>query len=100
MIPIPVCLRPDLSWFNWWVSFAPEFHCGYFGESSCLYCLSFNFDIYVSKIIHANRNSKYLRKQSRSEGEGCSTANQLKPPSNVIADRPKAALFVSVPWWF
>ena len=25
----------DLSWFNWWVSFAPEFQCCYFCESSC-----------------------------------------------------------------
>ena len=37
-----------LSWFNWWVSFAPEFQCCYFCESSCLFCLSFNFDFYVS----------------------------------------------------
>ena len=41
-----------LSWFNWWVSFAPEFLCCYFCESSCLFYLSFNFDFYVSKIIH------------------------------------------------
>ena len=42
----------DLSWFNWWVSFAPEFQCCYFCESSCLFYLSFNFDFYVSKIMH------------------------------------------------
>ena len=41
-----------LSWFNWWVSFAPEFQCCYFCESSCLFYLSFNFDFYVSKIMH------------------------------------------------
>ena len=29
-------------------SFAPEFQC----ESSCLFYLSFNFDFYVSKIMH------------------------------------------------
>ena len=46
------CLRLGLSWFNWWVSFAPEFLCCYFCESSCLFCLSFNFDFYVSKIMH------------------------------------------------
>ena len=46
------CLRLGLSWFNWWVSFAPEFLCCYFCESSCLFYLSFNFDFYVSKIIH------------------------------------------------
>ena len=40
------------SWFNWWVSFAPEFLCCYFCESSCLFYLSFNFDFYVSKIMH------------------------------------------------
>ena len=44
--------RLGLSWFNWWVSFAPEFLSCYFCESSCLFYLSFNFDFYVSKIIH------------------------------------------------
>ena len=39
-------------WFNWWVSFAPEFQCCYFCESSCLFDLSFNFDFCVSKIMH------------------------------------------------
>ena len=34
------------------VSFAPEFLCCYFCESSCLFYLSFNFDFYVSKIMH------------------------------------------------
>ena len=48
----PGCLRLGLSWFNWWVSFAPEFQCCYFCESSCLFYLSFNFDFYVSKIMH------------------------------------------------
>ena len=38
--------------FNWWVSFAPEFQCCYFCESSCLFYLTFNFDFYVSKIMH------------------------------------------------
>ena len=37
---------------NWWVSFAPEFQCCYFCKSSCLFYLSFNFDFYVSKIMH------------------------------------------------
>ena len=46
------CLRLGLSWFNWWVSFAPEFQCCYFCESSCLFYLSFNFDFCVSKIMH------------------------------------------------
>ena len=41
-----------ISWFNWWVSFAPEFQCCYFCESSSLFYLSFNFDFYVSKIMH------------------------------------------------
>ena len=41
-----------LSWFNWWVSFAPEFQCYYFCESSCLFYLSLNSDSYVSKIMH------------------------------------------------
>ena len=52
MTPFPGCLRFGLSWFNWWVSFAPEFQCCYFCESSCLFYLSFNFDFYVSKIMH------------------------------------------------
>ena len=50
--PFQGCLRLGLSWFNWWVSFAPEFLCCYFCESSCLFYLSFNFDFYVSKIMH------------------------------------------------
>ena len=33
-------------------SFAPEFQCCYFCESSCLFYLSFKFDFYVSKIMH------------------------------------------------
>ena len=48
----PGFLRLGLSWFNWWVSFAPEFQCCYFCECSCLFYLSFNFDFYVSKIMH------------------------------------------------
>ena len=51
-VPFPGCLRLGLSWFNWWVSFAPEFQCCYFCEPSCLFYLSFNFDFYVSKIMH------------------------------------------------
>ena len=46
------CLRLGLSWFNWWFSFAPEFQCCNFCESSCLFYLSFNFEFYVSKIMH------------------------------------------------
>ena len=41
-----------LSWFNWWVSFALEFQCCYFCEPSFLFYLNFNFDFYVSKIMH------------------------------------------------
>ena len=51
-VSFPGCLRLGLSWFNWWVSFAPEFQCCYFCESSCLFYLSFNFDFCVSKIMH------------------------------------------------
>ena len=42
----------QLELFNWWVSFAPEFQFCYFCEPSCLFYLSFNFDFYVSKIMH------------------------------------------------
>ena len=45
-------LHEYASWFNWWISFAPEFQCDYFCESSCLFYLSFNSDFYVSKIMH------------------------------------------------
>ena len=41
-----------VNWFNKWVSFAPDFQCCYFCESSCLFYLRFNFDIYVSIIMH------------------------------------------------
>ena len=47
-------------------------------------------------IFHANRTSKCLWNQGRTKGEGWSTANWLKPPSNFIAGRPKAALL----FWF
>ena len=33
-------------------SLSTEFQCCYFCESSCLFYLSFNFDFYVSKIMH------------------------------------------------
>ena len=49
---IPDCLRSGLSWFIWWVSFAPEFQCCYLCESSCLFYLSFNSDFYVYIIMN------------------------------------------------
>ena len=52
LIDFFLLLFQDLSWFNWWVSFAPEFQCCYFCESSCLFYLSFKFDFCVSKIMH------------------------------------------------
>ena len=45
-------INQSKSWFNFWVSFAPEFQCCYFCESSCLFYLSFNFDFCFSKIMH------------------------------------------------
>ena len=67
--------------------------------SALWFYLSFNSDFFVSKIMfyelgifHANRTTKCLRNQGRTKGEGWSTANLLKPPSNFIAGRPKAAL--------
>ena len=42
------------------------------------------------------KQTKCLRNQSRTKGEGWSTANKLKPLSNFIAGRPKAALL----FWF
>ena len=49
---LPNLKKDELSWFNWRVSFAPEFQCCYFCEPSCLFYLSFNFNFYVSKIMH------------------------------------------------
>ena len=45
-----------------WVSFAQEFQCCYFCESSCLFYLSFNFDFYVSKIMHSCATYSIIRK--------------------------------------
>ena len=74
---LPCCLRSGLSLFNWWVSFVPDFQKCYFCESSCLFYLRFNFDFYVSKIMHLRaRNhprkptTKCKRSQSRTKGEG------------------------------
>ena len=48
-----VYMYSETKLINWVsVSFAPEFLCCYFCESSCLFYLSFNFDFYVSKIMH------------------------------------------------
>ena len=44
----------------------------------------------------ANRTTKCLGNQGRTKGEGWSAANSLKPPSNFIAGRRKAALL----FWF
>ena len=45
-------LRLCLSWSDCWVSFALNFQCLHFCESSCLFYLRFHFDFYVSKIMH------------------------------------------------
>ena len=47
-----ICRNSVVSWFNWWVSVAPDFQCWYFCEFSCLFYLEFNFDFYVSKTMH------------------------------------------------
>ena len=54
MTPIAGCLRSGISRFKCFILlllflffFAPDF-----SESSCLFYLRFNFDFYVSKIIH------------------------------------------------
>ena len=47
-------------------------------------------------IFHANQIIKSLKNKGRTKGEGCSTANKLKPPSDFIAGRSKAALL----FWF
>ena len=63
------------------VSFAPDFQCCYFCESSCLFYLRFNVDFYISKIMHLcarnlpRKPNNCLKNQSRTKGEGWSTAN-------------------------
>ena len=57
---IPVGLWSGLSWFNWWVSFTPDFQCCCFCKSSCLFCLGFSFGF-----------------RGRTGGEGWSTAGWL-----------------------
>ena len=51
-----VRVRVVLGWacrgFTGGFLFSAEFQCCYFCESSCLFYLSFNFDFYVSKIMH------------------------------------------------
>ena len=85
------------------VSFASEFQCCYFCDSSCLFDLSFNFDFYVTKkmqsklgIFHANQTTKCLRNQGRTKGRGLEDRKLVETPSNFIAGRPKAALL----FWF
>ena len=52
-VSIPGYLTSGLSWFSCRVSFALEFQCCYFCESSSLFYLSFNYsDFYVSKKMH------------------------------------------------
>ena len=101
---IPGCLRLGLSWFNWWVSFAPEFQYCYFCESSCWFVfldlilihMFLRQCTYELGIFHANQTTKCLRNQGRTKGECWSTLNKFKPPSSIIAGRPKAALL----FWF
>ena len=52
--------------------------------------------IYELGIFHANKTTMCLRNQGRTKGEGWSTANQLKPPSNFYCWPSKAALL----FWF
>ena len=86
---------------NWWVSFAPDFQCWYFCESSLLFYL--NFDFCVSKIMHFHANQttqQCLRNQSkqmarlvdRKPVEAPPPPPPPLPPSNFIIGRPKAAL--------
>ena len=60
--------------------------------------ISWSRDFASYLVSLANRTTKCLRNQSRTKGEGWSTANKFKPPpSKFIAGRPKVApLF----WFF
>ena len=93
LTPIPGCFRSGLPWFNWWVSFAPDFQCWYFCESSCLFYLRFIFDfcfcLYELRIRHANQTTMCLRNKGRTKGEVWSTANYLKPPVISLLAVPK-----------
>ena len=53
------------------VFFAPDFQCFYFCESSCFLYRRFDFDFYVSNIIHL---------QAR---------NLPRKPSNSVSEEPK-----------
>ena len=57
------------------VSFAPDFQCCYFCESSRLFYLRFDLDFYVSKLgtyelgtFHVNQTIKCLRNQNGTYG--------------------------------
>ena len=78
------CLRSesDLSWFNWWVSFAPEFHVAIsVNPHVCFILVLILVSMFLREcidelgIFHANRTTKCLLNQGRTKGEGWSTAN-------------------------
>ena len=65
-----------------------------------MFYLRFNFDFYVSEIMHfvgweSSTRTERLAVwggQGRDGGEGLSAAGWLRPPGNFIAGHPKAAL--------
>ena len=95
---------PVVVWLG--VSFAPEFRCGCFCGSSCLFCLGLGSDFYVSEIVHLWAGSLPRRPsgwvsggRGGTGGEGWSTAGWLRPPpppGDFVAGRPVAALL----FWF
>ena len=100
LTPIPGCLSSGLSWFDWCVSFAPEFQCCYFCESSCLFYLSFNFDFYVQRARNLPRKpNNYVSEEPRqNKGRGLVDRKLIEAPSPAPTPShtcPKAALLFS-----
>ena len=100
LTPIPGCLRSGLSWFNWWVSFAPEFECCNFCESSYLFYFSFNSDFYVSKIMQLwarnlpRKPKNWVSEEPRRKwGRGLVDRELVKPPPPP----PPVILLLAVP---
>ena len=61
-----------------------------------MFYLSFNFNFYVSKIVHLCVGG-LLRRPGEAAGGGWSAGDWLRPPSIFIAGRPKVALLL---WFF
>ena len=64
-------------------------------KSSCPLCYLFVFLFVLLLLVYCSKLFCVVN-QNRTKGEGWSTENKFKSPSNFIAGRPKAALL----FWF